>query len=478
MSDSEAGSTSGDFENSVQEMVHGLGPTEGPPPAQLTSQENQPSTAALLASMNKKLDVLQSQYDLSSKNNEALTSLVQAQQQQMIINQVRVDALSTELEQHKELVKKKEQEDKATASQVLLHLQKIFPDWITKDSPDKLRGFASSKSPSPKMIIPFDTENSWLAPPPPNAPDVVGSFPHETEFPTSDKNFVPKGENHTMGTAKNWPNVIPFEFKDKEIQTFLTANSLVQNNKIILDPEIFAPAFITMDPNENFHILDSLSRKSLIEIAIVDHVLAQGLERFKMKVDQANDNPISFNDTDWPAELSLYQYLFEIAYSSNLRAKHTTTSLFITNKRRARNFVLDKCYGKDISKTIMKGTNFASPAIFGSIPNSHRQRIRDSVCNKDQDFMLRPKKFSGSRFSPHYPNRSTSYRSQRIGKRNSQFYDPQPAKRPHYPTRTPLPSTSSSQNPRSHASFNKENFRYPNRRNNVRKSNPKSTFRR
>ena len=480
MAESEAGSTPGDFDQSVQELVHILESTDGPPPAQNAppaqldqqpSETAQPSMTELLNALNNKLDRLQSQYDNSLKNNEALTSLVHAQQQQMTLHEERVDALSTELVQHKELIKRKEQEDKATASQVLLHLHKIFPDWISKDSPDKLRGFASSKSPSPKMIIPFDTENSWLAPPTPTAPDIVGSFPNDTEFPTSDKNFVPKGESTTMGTAKNWPNVIPYEFKDKKMHSFLTANSLVQNNKINLDTEIFSAASITMDPSENFHTLDSLSRKSLIEIAIVDHILAQGLERFKMKIDQANDDPMSFANTDWPAELNLYQYLFEIAYSSNLRAKHTTTSLFITNKRRARKFVLDKCIGKDISKSIMKGTNFATPSIFGSIPESHRQRIRDSVSNRDQDFMLRPKKFVGSpRPSPSYPNRSSSFTSQ---KRKSRFYNSQPAKRPYPPSSPRLPS-SSSQNRPAQSPLSKENFRRGDKRYQPRNSNPGS----
>ena len=80
------------------------------------------------------------------------------------------------------------------------------------------------------------------------------------------------------------------------MHSFLTANSLVQNNKINLDTEIFSSASIAMDSSENFNVLDSLSRKSLIEIAIVDHILAQGLERFKMKIDQANDDPMSFTD--------------------------------------------------------------------------------------------------------------------------------------------------------------------------------------
>ena len=97
MSDSEAGSVSGDFDHSVQELLE---PAVASPPQQ-PAQEDEPTMAQLLSRMNKKLDRLQTQYDLSVKNNEALTSLVQTQQQQMNAHLVRVDALSTEREQHK-----------------------------------------------------------------------------------------------------------------------------------------------------------------------------------------------------------------------------------------------------------------------------------------------------------------------------------------------------------------------------------------
>ena len=169
MADSEDDSPSREFDLQVQDLVHGLDHTGSRPPPQQPSQGDQPSTTELLNSMNKKLDLLQAQYDLSVRNNEALTSLVQTQQQQMNIHLERVDALSTELEQHKDSVKRKEQEDKSTASQVLLHLQKTSPDWIFKDSPDKIRGFAAFKSPSPKLIVPFliPRTHGWLLLPTP-----------------------------------------------------------------------------------------------------------------------------------------------------------------------------------------------------------------------------------------------------------------------------------------------------------------------
>ena len=60
-------------------------------------------------------------------NNEALTSLVQTQQQQMNIHLERVNALSTELELHKDSIKRKEQEDKSTAPQVLSPPAENYP---------------------------------------------------------------------------------------------------------------------------------------------------------------------------------------------------------------------------------------------------------------------------------------------------------------------------------------------------------------
>ena len=228
MAESEAGSTPRDFDQSVQELVHILESTDGPPPAQNAppaqldqqpSETAQPSMTELLNALNNKLDRLQSQYDNSLKNNEALTSLVHAQQQQMTLHEERVDALSTELVQHKELIKRKEQEDKATASQVLLHLHKIFPDWISKDSPDKLRGFASSKSPSPKMIIPFDTVNSWLSPPTPTAPDVVGSFPNDSS-PLQTKILSQRERVLPWARPKIGPTSFPLSLKTKRCIVF------------------------------------------------------------------------------------------------------------------------------------------------------------------------------------------------------------------------------------------------------------------
>ena len=169
----------------------------------------------------------------------------------------------------------KETQDLVTASKVLTTMAEVFP-WVKKDAFDKTRGFPTTKNPSPKMIIPMEIENSWLAEPPTTGTDTHGYFPAGTKFPTSDKFLVPKDDTDSdQGSSKNWPNVVPFEFEDPKIHRFLSANSMVQNSKIQLDPEIFEPSFIAADPQDNFHVIDCLSRKTVTEVAIVDHIIGE-----------------------------------------------------------------------------------------------------------------------------------------------------------------------------------------------------------
>ena len=97
----------------------------------------------------------------------------------------------------------KEESDRVTASKVLSSLANVF-DWIKKDVFDKTRGFPTSKNPSPKMLIPLDTVNSWLEEPPLSGSDTHGSYPADTKFPTSDKHMVPKDDTDPdPGSSKN-----------------------------------------------------------------------------------------------------------------------------------------------------------------------------------------------------------------------------------------------------------------------------------
>ena len=281
----------------------------------------------------------------------------------------------------------KETQDLVTASKVLTTMAEVFP-WVKKDAFDKTRGFPTTKNPSPKMIIPMEIENSWLAEPPTTGTDTHGYFPAGTKFPTSDKFLVPKDDTDSdQGSSKNWPNVVPFEFEDPKIHKFLSANSMVQNSKIQLDPEIFEPSFIAADPQDNFHVIDCLSRKTVTEVAIVDHIIGECKARIIQKLEEMKDP----NHTiDFKSELSLYANMLEIGYSANLRARHTATATLVNNKQQGRKRVLDRCVGQSLTKQVMQNSSHATPDLFGPPPESLLSRLHSALGNKNLSYSLRP----------------------------------------------------------------------------------------
>ena len=329
---------------------------------------------------------------------------------------VQLEALVREKEPHRE-----DPQDLVTASKVLNTMADVFP-WVKKDVFDKTRGFPTTKNPSPKMIIPMDIENSWLAEPPTTGADTHGTFPANTKFPTADKFLVPKDDTDPdQGSSKNWPNVVPFEFADPKIHKFLTANSMVQNNKIQLDPEIFEPSFISADPQDNFHVIDSLSRKTVTEVAITDHIIGECKARIILKLEEMKD---PHNLIDFKSELSLYANMLEIGYAANLRARHTATATFVSNKQHGRKRVLDRCFGQSLTKQVMRNSSYATPELFGPPPESLLTRLHSALGNKNLSYSLRPQQTF--RKPTHYSGRQRRWG--RGIKRKNDFPSQQPQK--------------------------------------------------
>ena len=81
----------------------------------------------------------------------------------------------------------------------------------------------------------------------------------------------------------------------------------------------------------------------------------------------------------------------ETSFAANLRGRHTTSALLVANKLKARTKFLSRCTGPDFSKKIMKNTTFAS-SLFGPAPDVLKVKIRESLGNRDKDFVIRPKK--------------------------------------------------------------------------------------
>ena len=67
------------------------------------------------------------------------------------------------------------------------------------------------------------------------------------------------------------------------------------------------------------------------------------------------------------------------------------SALLVSNKLKARTKILARCSGPDFSKKIMKNTSFSSPSLFGPAPDVLKVKIRESLGNRDKDFVIRPR---------------------------------------------------------------------------------------
>ena len=111
------------------------------------------------------------------------------------------------------------------------------------------------------------------------------------------------------------------------------------------------------------------------------------LKQTKTLLDQNPEAPIK-----WKRELDLYHSLLETSFVANLRGRHTASALLVANKLKARTKFLARCTGPDFSKKIMKNTAFASPSLFGPAPDVLKVKIRESLGNRDKDFVIRPRR--------------------------------------------------------------------------------------
>ena len=93
------------------------------------------------------------------------------------------------------------------------------------------------------------------------------------------------------------------------------------------------------------------------------------------------------------SEFSICANMLEIGYAANLKARHTATAIFVSNKRQGRKHVLDRCMGQLHTKQIMKNTSFATPDLFGPPPESLLTRLHGALGNRSLSYTLRPQQY-------------------------------------------------------------------------------------
>ena len=355
---------------------------------------------------NRRFELLSKSFQKTSKRlqKQKVRAKARQKEQEITIKQLQ-ESLDRTTSGIRSYIQEKEAEDVVTTAKLFKTLKKYIPDLIKEDKHDKTRGCAASSTTTRKLRLSPDVSDSWLQPPTPGLGEKFGFFPTTQEFPTADKFLVPKDPEASSPDNPNWPNSLPCSFSSNTLHNFLTSPSLAQNNKIQLDTEAFDPTEMSNDKGDNWHVVDSHARKIIVENLVVDQLIEKSLDRMKQTKTILETNPES--PIKWKRELDLYQSLLEISFAANLRGRHTTSAMLVTNKLKARTKFLARCTGPDYSKKIMKHTGFAYPTLFGPTPDVLKLKIRESLGNRDKDFVIRPRK--------NYRSHSTSLRSK--------FYD-------------------------------------------------------
>ena len=267
-------------------------------------------------------------------------------------------------------------------STFLVHISELFPNLVSVGTEERARNFGDSTV-SPKIILDFKINKSWLIPPKPEIKsDTIGVWPSNTNYPTADKYLMPPKMQNDM------PYKLPMLFHDTDMELFLTGNSLCSNSKVKLHSLAFEPSETSLEKGSNFPAIDSLSRKGLIENALVDQWLESGISHTNTLLSDWEEHIL--NLPLLKEHLSLHSQAMHVAWSANLRCKNFLIALFTNNKICFRQHILDKCTGSTTTKDILKGTALATPFLFGDIPESFAKKLEVSS-NVHNSYVLRPK---------------------------------------------------------------------------------------
>ena len=274
-------------------------------------------------------------------------------------------------------------------SKILTNIQKLFPDLISLKRVEKSRSFYE-ESVYPSINLEFSAKNSWLEMPTPEFnSDTVGVWPSNTSFPSTIRNIVPSKAQNEM------PAKLPYKFNDSNLDKFFDAEPLGYNKKIKLDSRVFENPEIPL-PFELNHdnFVDRTSRKSLVENLLADqfivsantHIggLLEDWVRFSQNPDELKQHLITHYD------------MLQVALAANLRSRNYTIALFTANKLHFRDNVLKLFSGIPTSINTLRGSCFASPTLFGDLPESFVTKLEQTYNTKT--YMLRPVSSKGKSF--------------------------------------------------------------------------------
>ena len=247
--------------------------------------------------------------------------------------------------------------------------------------------------PVPHLLLDPELKGSWL-----NPPDKYRGGDTVTYF-ANIQNIIPRVsrftlKNFTLAAKSPCPYL---DISDKSLKKFLKAEPI---KKVDLDHTLFDKSSIDVGSTPQSQI-DAILRKALTDSLVND-------ELFKIIFDLAGSfvTRIGPQDPLSPNLDSLFSTL-EISAENNQRSGQAILAALVCNKLYLRDHVLKRFSVPEVSRSLLRGSDFKSDKLFGPLPESFRETLlhpmgnvyKCSSRNKGSAPNSRPFKSSNSTFN-------------------------------------------------------------------------------
>ena len=167
------------------------------------------------------------------------------------------------------------------------------------------------------------------------------------------------------------PPRAPFYFiEDPNLKLLLEAPIL---KSIDLDHSAFDSSACDVS-NSTFTNLDAMLRAALFDNFTLDEYLKLIMELIP-KVSEEH-----LTSTDEPLNsLELLMRVVVLAAECNQRSGQAITGTFIANKLALRDYVFNKFVTPSVSRNILRGSNFLSDKLFGNLPESYKNSLKQAT---------------------------------------------------------------------------------------------------
>ena len=261
------------------------------------------------------------------------------------------------------------------------HLQYLFPDKFKSEKavvPYYLArkhqgaiGIEASSGKAPYLLVDPPLSGSWFDPPSKHHPDDSVTFwPENSGFSKLSK-INPKDFKFAAKSPCPYTYVV-----DDNLREFFKAPAFKQAD---LDHSAFDKSVINVSFSPH-STLDAMLRPALHDSYVIDELLQMALS-IVGTLDSDSDDSRMYEPLLSTLEL--------VAECNQRSGQHIMASL-VANKVFLRESVLKKFYVPDLAKSLLRGSNFKSDKLFGSLPESFKTSLlhpsgKDLRCtSKDQ----------------------------------------------------------------------------------------------